>query len=514
MKSCLATLFALLLLASPASVSILANPGQAPGASSMSRGQAAFRAGRFGDAAREYERTLADDPTNRAARTGLVRALLKGDRIADAARAAERACGDAPGEAPLLAACADVWFRKGDFARAEQMYATAVAADPACARGYWGLGRVDLIERRNRSASSHFATAYGLDPLDPDVVLDWAFARPGRRERIEALERYLAVASAANEDLGTLAGVWGRLAVLKAMNERETFVVADPRRGYRLALHEAWTPEGPLPAYRLFALLNGEQLRLTLDTGTSGIYLNRDAAKRAHLDRIADGVPVRGVGDEGARATFMALADRLKVGDLEMRQCPIKVDSGQVLEDADGVIGTDVFSRFLVRLNFPDRAMELLPPAAGDASVADDFWSVERQTRPGFTPVHVLRHLLLADGQINDVPGVLLVIDSGAPTPILSTTAAARIPGLHLAGAIVRGISGRVRETLTTGRVRLAFAGLFATPGRFPAVNLEEQNRQAGTEIGGMIGLDVLRQFDLTIDYTNGLVRFDRQRSR
>lgn len=504
--------FGLLLLASSASVPLRANPRQGP--SSLSQGQAAFRAGRFADAAREYQRTLESDPGNRVAHTGLVRALLKDERVAEAARAAERACAGRADDASLLAACADVWFRQGNFARAERMYAAAVTANRACARGYWGLGRVDLLERRNRSAGRHFATAYELDPRDATIALDWALARPSRRERIEAAERSLALAADANEDVRTLAGIRARIAILEALDERDTFVVSDPGRAYHLDLHEARGPEGPLNAYRLAALVNGQKLRLTVDTGTSGIYLNRKAAERSHLVRLTDGVPVCGIGDEGTRTTFVALAESVQVGDLEMRQCEIKVDSGHAFDDTDGLIGTDVFSRFLVRLNFPGRVMELLPPGPDEKSIAQDFWGVERQNRPGYTPVHVFGHLLLADARIDDVPGTLLVIDSGAPTPVLSTKAASRIPGLHFASAIVRGVSGRVRETLATGRVTLAFGNLLATLGKFPAVNLDEQNRRQGIEIGGVIGLDVLRQFDLTIDYTNGLVRLDRQPAR
>lgn len=507
MKTLLATSICLLLIGSSASVLLRAHPRQAP-AGSLSRGHAAFHAGRFADAAREYQRILESDPSNGAARTGLLRALLKEDRVAEAAHAAEQAVAVAPNEASLLAACGDICFRQGNFARAQQMYAAAVAANAACARGYWGLGRVDLVERRNRSARQHFVKAYELDRDDPNIVLDWAFTRASLRERIAAAERSLTLA--ANDDAQTVAGIGARIAILKARGEQDTFVVTDPHRAYRLELREARGPDGPLHTYRLFALVNGQKLRLTLDTGTSGIYLNRKAAERSHLVRLADGLPVTGVGDEATRRTHIAIADTLQVGNLEMKHCEVRVDSGHAFDDTDGLIGTDVFAHFLVRLHFPERILELLPPAAGETSIAENFWGVERQVRPGFTPVHVLGHLLLADTRIDNVPGFLLVVDSGAQTDVLSTAAASRIAGLHVASAAVRGVSGWVRETLTTGRVTLTFANL-ARPGTFFAVDLDEQNRREGTEIAGVIGLDALRQFDLTIDYTNGLVRLDHE---
>ena len=484
MKNLVAASFCVSLLACAGSVVLRANPPQLPTRAS-----------------------LAPTPPD----TGQLRALLKNERIAEAARAAEHACTGEGSNASLLVTCGDVWFRQGQLAKAARMYAAAIAGDSTSARGYWGLGRIDLLERRNRSARQHFEKAHALDPGDPNILLDWALARPSRPQQVGAAERYLALAANGNLEERALAGIRTRIAILAALGPGDTFVVADPGRAYRLELHEARSPEGPLNSYRLFALVNGQKLRLTLDTGTSGIYINRKAAERSRLVRIADGVPVGGVGDERPHPTSVALADVVQIGDLEMRRCEITVDSGQAVDDGDGLIGTDVFSRFLVRLNFPAHVMELTPLPTGERSIAEDFWGVERRVTPGFTPVHVFGHLLLADACIDNVPDVLMVIDSGAPSPVLSTAVASRIPGLHMTSAVVRGISGRVRQMLTTGPVSLAFANLLATSGRFPAVNLDEQNRRQGMEIAGVIGLDLLRQFDLTIDYTNGLVRLDHQ---
>ncbi len=506
MRALLATTTCLLLLALGGPVRLAANPQRAP-AASLSRASAALQAGRFADAAREYGLLVDSDPSNGAAHVGLVSALLRLNRIAEAARAVARGCACRPNDASLLVASGDVSFRQGDFAGAAERYAAAIAVAPTTARAHWGLGRIDLAERRNRSAARHFVTAYRLAPHDPDILLDWASTLATRQERLAAAERYLALA--ADRDPQLLAGIRARIATLKALGERRTFVVVDARRAYRLPLGEALTPDEGLRGYRLFVLVNGERLRLIVDTGASGIRLNRKAADRCRLVPLAGGVPAKGIGDEGPRASELAIAETLRAGSLEMHDCEVEVDSGQAFEDADGVIGTDVFSRFLVKLDFPGQTLELLPPEAGEPSIAEDFWHVERRMRPGFTPVHVFGHLLLADARVNDVPGFLFVVDSGAPIHLMSTAAASRVTRLHVSDAVVRGVSGNVRETLTTGRVALAVGDLTQL-GAMPAVNLDDQNSRAGTEISGVIGLDVLRQFEVTIDYTNGLVRLER----
>jgi Flp pilus assembly protein TadD/predicted aspartyl protease len=474
-------------------------------------GYAAFRAGRFADAAREFQQVVARNPADSAAHAGLVRALLKQDRLADAERAAARACTGAPADAQLLVACGDVSYRQGAFAAADRWYSTAVAVDPTCARGWWSLARLDLIERRNRSARLHLQRAYDLDPTDPNIALDWAFARPTRTERAAAAERHLALA--VNEPPSSLADIQARIEVLKALGDADTFVVSEPRRAYRIDLREATAPDGRVLFYSLSALVNGEKVRLRLDTGLSGVLLTRKAAERSRAARLATGVPVRGVGNDAGRTGFIAIADTLKVAGLELRRCELRVDDGHAFDGTDGLIGTDVFSRFLVRLSFSDAVMELRPPDEGGPSIAEDFWEVERTVTPGFTPVHVLGHLLVADARLAGARDLLLIVDSGATAPVLSLAAARRVTTVHATNADVRGAAGRVRNPRVTGPVTLRVAGL-EHPGSFVAVDLDEQNRRAGTEIGGVLGLDALRHFTLTIDYTNGLVRFDRVRAR
>ncbi len=99
-----------------------------------------------------------------------------------------------------------------------------------------------------------------------------------------------------------------------------------------------------------------------------------------------------------------------------------------------------------------------------------------------------------------------MVIDSGAASSFLSTSAARRISGLGRAPVLMAGIFGQPRDTsYVTRPLRLAFAGL-SQSGRFLTLDLSAQSSLQGTEIGGLIGVDTLRVADMTIDYTNGLV--------
>jgi Tfp pilus assembly protein PilF len=474
----------------------------------LSTAEAAFREGRFADAARRFLGVLATDQQNGAAHAGLVRTLLRQDHVADAAGAAERAYSLVPRYAPLVAAYGDVAFRQSDFARARRLYDEAVAANRGCARAYWGLGRVSLLDRGNRTAKACFIKAHEILPEDPDILVSWAATLFEKRDYVAALEQYLSLA--VNEEAEVLTSVRARLAFLRAMSSGgKTFVGADTRRAYRLPLLEARDAKGNvLKAFRLYAVVNGRKLRLTLDTGAPGIYLNRKAAERSHLVHLSDGGPARGIGDEGARTTYFALADTVQIGDLKFSNCEILVDSGLMDDDSDGLIGANIFDQFLVRISFPNSTLELTPLAEGEKSVADDFWAIERQLRPGFTPVHVLGHLLLIDTTVDKVPGFLFAVDSGASTHLMSLAAARKVTSTQVSDRGVRGISGKAIETFVTRPVTLIFSGI-AQPADVLTVDLSGPNRRQGIEMDGLIGLDALKFLDLTIDYTNGLVRFE-----
>lgn len=470
-------------------------------------GTAAFRAGRFADASAALQRVVAAEPQNGPAHAALVRALLRQGRVAAAAASAERGIALVAASGPLLAASGDVSVRQGALSRAGQLYSYAAAADVSCARAHLGLANLDLLERRNRSAKEHLERAHALDPDDPEILLGWASTLASTRERIAAAERYLAIGT--NEDPDRLAAVRALRTTWMVLGEKPTNVVGAPDRRYAIGLREVITPEGPAHAYWLPVDINGRRLRLKLDTGAPGIVLKPGSARQARVQRLADGWPVGGIGGAGTRRGFTGFAEQVKIGELDVRNVVVRVlePGDAALPDCDGLVGADVFDHFLVRLGFRDRLLELAPLEAGQTSIARDFWHVQRKARPGFTPVHVLGHLLLADASIDGRPGFLVAIDSGAFATVLSMSAAGKTSALGRPSVLVAGVFGQARDTLyTTRRLSLAFAGL-SQSARFLTLDFDDQNSRAGTEIAGLVGLETLEAANTTIDYTNGLVQ-------
>lgn len=488
---------------------LLAAP-QTP-STSLAAADAAFQEGRFDEAAAGYRAAIKADRQNGKAHAGLVRTCLKQHKVAEAASAAKEGLLAVPRSAPLRSAYGDVCFRQGDLYAAQTEFVEALNVDPKCARAHFGLARLYLAERRNRSAKERIVKAHELDPDDPEILLEWAYTLPDRPSQLAALKEYLRRAT--NEDPEDLANIRTSIAATTALGTGDVREITDPRRAYKMDLRETLEPRGPVQAYWLPVMVNGVKLRLELDSGADGIILNRKAAEKCHLKQLSSGARVGGVGDEGRRDVSIMLADTVRVADLEIRHQHVAVFSAQVLTDHDGLIGSNVFSHFLVHLDFPERKLELTPPEAGRKSIFEDFWGVEREMRPDFTPVHVFGHLLLADTMIDNVPGFLMAIDSGAYVHLLSTPSVKKLSSLHTADVQLTGISGRASETTYTGRqITLAFARL-AQKGQFLSTDLTSQNNRLGVEMSGFIGLDALRLLDVTIDYTNGLVRMEYRRT-
>ena len=81
------------------------------------------------------------------------------------------------------------------------------------------------------------------------------------------------------------------------------------------------------------------------------------------------------MGDSGQQGGYTAVADQIRIGDLEFQDCVVRVtDSATPVTGQDGLIGTDVFSSYLIDIDIPGAKLSCRP-----------FPSV-RMKRPGRPP--------------------------------------------------------------------------------------------------------------------------------
>jgi predicted aspartyl protease len=443
------------------------------------------------------------------------RKALANDGVATAWRLAQKALSDAPESAAAHEFAGEVRFRRGEFADADAEFKAAVEWNPRYALAWWGLGRVAECASMNKTALEDFHRAYQLNPKDPRILAAW-IPRLHGQERIDALSRYAASirAAAANgtgDPKQQLDELRQREDLAKALNGREAMALASPYQSTEAPLQGFVSGATHMRTFGLEVLVNGKPARLVLDTGASGIVLSQPAAQRAGLARVADAT-VRGIGDNAKlEGGYRAIAQRFQIGAVEYRDAVISVADQSFVGIEDGLMGANVLGEFLITLDFAGGKL-LLDPLPGyhpgqefsDRTVSPQMESWTRVFRFG--------HLLLVPAQVGNASNRLFVLDTGAANTLISYELAAEVSKVSRDDKLaLRGLNGRVSDVYQTGNLVLQFAGFEQKNMGMTAFDTWQLSHQLGTEISGFLGLPVLDLFKLTIDYRDGLVKFERR---
>jgi len=436
------------------------------------------------------------------------RALLN-EGVATAWKLAQQALTEAPDSPPAHEFRGEVLFRRGDFAQAENEFRAALKVDANFALAWWGLARIAECTSLHKTAAQYFARAYELNPKDPRIFRDWAVRLHGR-QHIEALEKYAAMADASRSE-ADLEELRRHIQLDRALNGRRLLALATPYEKTEIPLMPLISEATHMRTYGLAVDLNGRSLKLLLDTGASGVLIPRWAADRAGVARLADAT-FGGFGDNiKSPRGYLGIAERLRIGDVEFHDALIKASDQEVVGTADGLIGTDVFSEFLITLDFAGRKLRLdrLPGyQPGDEELHD---RVVNTGMRNFVPVFRFGHMLLVPTRVNDSRDVHFVLDTGSAKTLISYEMAEEAGKLSRDDRTrINGISGQVADVYQTGDLFLQFGGFRQKNLGMTAFDMWEQSRRAGTEISGFLGLPLLNLFTLTIDYRDGLVNFDR----
>lgn len=231
--------------------------------------------------------------------------------------------------------------------------------------------------------------------------------------------------------------------------------------------------------------------------------------------------------------------------------------------EGDGLIGMNVFAKFLVTLDYPMHKLILgpLPPRpdepsaaapALDTSHSDDpdtdttadadttgkkdvdatktasTSSPSTQTVPphgpydryiapemkDYTQIYRAGHDLMIPAALNGQKLKLFIIDTGAWTTTISPEAAREVTKLHGSDMDVRGLNGKVEKVYTANEVTFAFGHVSQKAYDVVAFDTAKVSKSVGMNISGFIGAKTLNQLTIHIDYRDGLVKFDYDPNR
>ena len=198
--------------------------------------------------------------------------------------------------------------------------------------------------------------AHELDPSDPDVRKTWMETLP-IGEHIKSLEDYLT--QPGNDDPETRGRLTEQLKFLRATQSERSGrcrAVSDVT-ATQTNLVPVQSRNGNIQGSGLDVAINGKVLRLLLDTGASGILISSKLASQAGLKTVS-AVRLGGVGDKPDFQAHVGSADSVRIGAMEFSNCPVYVVD-RFAEGEDGIIGTDVFSQFLIEIDFPSGMLRL-----------------------------------------------------------------------------------------------------------------------------------------------------------
>jgi tetratricopeptide (TPR) repeat protein len=509
-----------------------------------------FRAGKFADAETSYQAILQKDARLVPAHVGLVRSMLKQQKIDESLDAVNKALAVTAESAALLAVKGDVQFRRGEMAAAETSYLRAKTIDPKEVRTYLGLARLYSSYSLYRKAYDLLETAHTLAPTDIEVQRAWLRMLP-RKERQAALEAYLA--GPHPDDPEETQWMQEYLDFLTATVDKPVHtcrLVSKVEQTQTKLEVMVGADVHHMKGIGLSVNLNEHHAHLLLDTGAGGIMVSRKVAEKAGLAQIS-ATHYAGIGDKGLQNGYTAVADHIRIGELEFQDCVVSVSEKRSVADEDGLIGADVFGAYLVDIDLPGMKLKLSPlPKRPEDTVAPKSLNSEgeeqanaerkeesatqedsKQPKPSapeskpprrlpkdryiapemadWTKVFRFGHTILVSTFVNDSPALLFGLDTGAFANVLSLREGRQLGKVNSEDRLhVHGLNGEVNKVYSA-KATLRFAHLHQPSMDVVTFDLSPESRRLGTEVSGFLGFAMLRILEVKLDYRDGLVDFE-----
>jgi hypothetical protein len=188
------------------------------------------------------------------------------------------------------------------------------------------------------------------------------------------------------------------------------------------------------------------------------------------------------------------------IGDVKVNNVPVGTFNDPLISQlADGILGSSIFSDFIITVNYPANRLELNRKKPALAANAESV------------PVWYFSNLLLMPVDVNGKRGNFIV-DTGAVTTVLSHSMAAQLgvnentPGAKVDLGIA-GVGGFEGVVLKIPNVTFKTAKNTETFPQVVSIDLKQISKMIGTEVSGVVGYDFFSDYKITLDYYGAEVR-------
>ncbi len=240
-------------------------------------------------------------------------------------------------------------------------------------------------------------------------------------------------------------------------------------------------------------------LSFILDTGAGGPVLDIEITKELGL-KIIGKFEGRGAGEGTQEVNFVTL-ESVRLGDLVIDSVsaatiglkPLSKYEGMPVE---GILGYDIFSKFVVKVDYENQKLTLYEPS-----------SFKYEGKGGILPITLEESHPHIKAKVDDQYEGNFVIDTGARSSLVLSTPFVRKYNLGAkTGKKIDvfsgiGIGGKAPGTVT--RVKSIEIGKFNIPAPVTTLSSSEKGAFASEKIDGNIGGGILKRFTVIFDYPN-----------
>jgi hypothetical protein len=240
-----------------------------------------------------------------------------------------------------------------------------------------------------------------------------------------------------------------------------------------------------------------DSLNFILDTGSGGISLDSATAMFLGVTTEPSSRTIRGIA--GVKKVEFAYNHTLNLPGLTVDSLDFHINDYEMLSgvygiQVDGIIGYSFFKRYVVGVNFDSRTISIYPPGAFS------YPKMGHLIRPAISGLP-MQYAEITDN--NWVPG-RFYIDTGAGLCLLLSErfvsdSTLFIPGKTIYKSVAEGIGGKKEMSVTV--VKKFKLGPYRFKQMPTYVFDDDFNVTNYPFLGGLIGNDLLRRFNLIINY-------------
>lgn len=244
-----------------------------------------------------------------------------------------------------------------------------------------------------------------------------------------------------------------------------------------------------------------DTLTFILDTGSGGISLDSGTCVRLNIHPELSDKMIIGIG--GVRRLFYVKHQSLTIGDLKMDSLDFHVGDYDVLSSVyggkiDGIIGYSFFSRYIVRIDYDSNEVYVFSKGT------------MKYPRGGFYLRPALVSLPVQTGHLRDEREVdpRFYFDTGAGLCLLLSSefledSALFFKDKKIFNTQAQGMGGKANMQVTT--IREFRLGPYRFRNIPTHVFTDEFNITSYPALAGLIGNDILRRFNITMNYEKRL---------